>query len=155
MMKEEYNDDRELRQLFDNFRPKMADSKDFMEQLEKRMDAIEYVNRMQAKKKKHTHKAMLCAFAGGVAVGYTMYALFISSGNTMPSTTVETQFMLLRIIHENSRLLACTIFSTLSIVAIIMAASLWQEVAGMNDARKNYDSSDNHFSFQASTKSGN
>lgn len=145
MMKEEYNDDRELRQLFDDFHPKITDGKDFMEQLERRMDAIEWVNRMQVKEKKRTRRAMFCAFGGGLAVGCVLYALLIPCSTPMQDTTEETLMpspllntfcLLLRIVSENIQLLLYATISAITITAIVMTIDMWQKNISMKEVRR-------------------
>lgn len=135
IMMEEENCDRTLHQLFDGFRPEMKSGKDFMNQLQTRMDAIEYVRQLQAREQNRSRRAMLCAFGGGLVVGGMLYAILMSGGASMPSTAVETQFVLLRIINEYSHLFACLIFSIIALAGIIIATSLWQDMSSLRDAR--------------------
>ena len=149
MMKEEYNDrermplgimetedgDHALRQLFEDFHPEMTGGGEFMHRLQTRLDAIEYVSRLQAREKKRSRLAMLCAFGGGLTVGCALYAVLIPGDTSMPSTAVETQFVLLRIISEYSHLFAYLIFSIIALAGILMATSLWQDMGSLRDAR--------------------
>lgn len=130
-MKEE---DRDLKQLFDAFRPETGDSADFMEQLERRLDAIEYVRQMQLREQKRNRYAMFGAFGGGLAVGGLLYALLTAPGDAVPSITLDTHFLLMRIISENSRLFACAILGIIAVTGIIVTVGMCQDIADIKDS---------------------
>lgn len=139
-MKEEK---RTLEQLFDDYRPEMRSSVVFMKQLEKRLDAIDYVRQIQAREHKRNRLVMLCAFACGLVVGGILYAMLTIQSNTLPSITIDTHVMLLCIISENSHLFLCTMLSTLAIAGIMIGVGMCQDIVcmkNMKELRKALDS---------------
>ncbi len=129
-MKEE---DKDIRLLFDAFSPQMSSGADFLAQLDRRLDAIEYIRRMQVKEKKRNRAALLCAFAGGLAVGCILYAFLMSQDYVVPSITIDTHFLLLRIVSENIRLFTYVLLCSIAVAGIVMAVSMWNEMLGFKD----------------------
>ncbi len=130
-MKEEEKD---IRQLFDAFQPQMSSGADFMSQLDRRLDAIEYIRKIQTKEKKRNRTTLLCTFAGGLVVGCALYAFLMSQNDVIPSITIDTHFLLLRIIGENIQLFTYVLLCSIAIVGIVMAVGMWNEMLGFKDA---------------------
>lgn len=131
-MKEE---DQDLRQIFNAYHPIMEDSEDFMELLEKRLDAIEYVRQMQTKEQRRNRHSLIYAFSGGMVAGCMLYAMLMASDDTMPSIAVDTHFVLMRILSENSHLFVCMMLGTITIAGIIIGMNMWKEVFGLKNAQ--------------------
>ncbi|MCM1371593.1 MAG: hypothetical protein NC113_00555 [Bacteroides sp.] len=130
-MKEEK--DKDLRQIFDDYRPKLKGEENFMEQLDRRLDAIEYVRQMQAKEQRRNRYATLCAFACGLVVGCILYAMLMAPDDALPSITVDTHFMLMRILTENQHLFVCMMLGTIAIAGIVMAVDMWKDAFDIKD----------------------
>ncbi len=127
-------DDKDIRQLFDAFQPQMSSGADFMSQLDRRLDAIEYIRKIQTKEKKRNRTTLLCTFAGGLVVGCALYAFLMSQNDVIPSITIDTHFLLLRIISENIHLFTYVLLCSIAVTGIVMAVGMWNEMLGFKDA---------------------
>lgn len=134
-MKEE---ERTIEQLFNEFRPEIDGGDKFMEQLERRLDAIEYVRQLQQREQKRNRYVMLGAFGGGLAVGSILCAMLIIPSDTIPSITMDTHFLMLRLIGENFYMFTCAIIVIIAIAGITVAIGMYQEMSGFMEGKRLY-----------------
>ncbi len=76
--------DKDLAQLFADYRPQLGDSEQFMQRMEQRMRAVECVKEMQRIQRRQHRRALLAAFVMGVAAGIVVICL----GGWLPQPTV-------------------------------------------------------------------
>ncbi len=75
--------DKDLAQLFADYRPQLDNSEQFMQRMEQRMRAVECLKEMQCIQRRQHRRAMLAAFAMGVAAGIVVLCV----GGWLPQTT--------------------------------------------------------------------
>lgn len=68
----------ELKKIFDGFNPTLGSSRLFMEKLERRLAAVEYIKQMHDREVRRYKLAMLAAFAAGILLGGGAIALILT-----------------------------------------------------------------------------
>lgn len=63
------NEEDKLQALFDNFKPQMPSGEDFMQRLQRQMDAVDKVKEFTKADARRSRMAMLISFVCGITVG--------------------------------------------------------------------------------------
>lgn len=110
--------DKMLEELFENYSPELNDNSLFMTQLTKKLDAVEYVKKVQEARIRRYRLAVVIAFVCGVVVGAALIALIMM----MPKDTALFHFGIdqqpLHFIEQNSRTII------LAVLSLIMSTGL-------------------------------
>ena len=117
-----------LKDLFRNFNPELNDDVVFMSQLNRRLEAIEYLKAIQDRQLRHYQYAIIVAFALGIVLGSGLFYFLLLHPFTMPSLSFGTQIPLLSMLAENSNLILLSIIALLISYALISVINLLQKI---------------------------
>jgi hypothetical protein len=114
--------DKALEELFLAQKPQFDDNATFMDRLNRRLDAVEFVKQHQEAVIRRYRMAMVVTFVVGIVCGGVSVMWLLSSPLNVPLFTFSVQIDWLMWLAENSRLIiagALSLFMTLSIISII------------------------------------
>lgn len=109
------NEEDKLQALFDNFKPQMPSGEDFMERLQRQMDAVDMVKELTKADVRRSHIAMVIAFVCGIAVGI---------GSTIALTHIDVAGTIASLISGLHLGAFATIIETPSLITGSLAAIL-------------------------------
>ena len=66
---EQNDNDKDIRELFENFRPELPSDEEFMQSLDRRLDAVETLRSIAEKQRRSSRIAVAAALAAGFASG--------------------------------------------------------------------------------------
>ena len=70
-----------LNDIFDNYKPRLSSSADFMDGLNRRLDAVRLIKEHNAAYRRRCHRAVAIAAIAGIATGIIMSTFLPSLGN--------------------------------------------------------------------------
>ena len=120
--------DKNLEELFLAQKPTFDDQAQFMAQLTRRLDAVEYVRQHQEATLRRYKLAMVAAFVVGIVSGAVTIALILSTPVDVPLFTFSVESSILLWIAENSRLIATTAIALLMSFGIMNILSNVQDI---------------------------
>lgn len=120
--------DKKLEELFLAQKPTFDDQAQFMAQLTRRLDAVEYVRQHQEATLRRYKLAMVAAFVMGIVSGAVTIALILSTPVDVPLFTFSVESSILLWIAENSRLIATTAIALLMSFGIMNILSNVQDI---------------------------
>ena len=120
--------DKKLEELFLAQKPTFDDQAQFMAQLTRRLDAVEYVRQHQEATLRRYKLAMVAAFVVGIVSGAVTIALILSTPVDVPLFTFSVESSILLWIAENSRLIATTAIALLMSFGIMNILSNVQDI---------------------------
>ena len=120
--------DKKLEELFLAQKPTFDDQAQFMAQLTRRLDAVEYVRQHQEATLRRYKLAMIAAFVVGIVSGAVTIALVLSTPVDVPLFTFSVESSILLWIAENSRLIAITAIALLMSFGIMNILSNVQDI---------------------------
>ncbi len=112
--------DKTLEKLFANFQPELDDNSDFMASLNRKLDAVEYIKKVQDAQIRRYKYAVVAALVLGIISGGALFALVIAMPDMTPLFTFDTHFLPLMCIQEHSRTLTLITLSLLMSFGIII-----------------------------------
>jgi hypothetical protein len=121
--------DKKLEELFLAQKPTFDDQAQFMAQLTRRLDAVEYVRQHQEATLRRYKLAMVAAFVVGIVSGAVTIALVLSTPVDVPLFTFSVESSILLWIAENSRLIATTA------IALLMSFGIMSILSNVQDIR--------------------
>ena len=120
--------DKKLEELFLAQKPTFDDQAQFMSQLTRRLDAVEYVRQHQEATLRRYKLAMVAAFVVGIVSGVVTMAFVLSTPIDVPLFTFSVESSILMWIAENSRLIATTALALLMSLGIMSILSNVQDI---------------------------
>lgn len=111
--------DKNLEELFRNFHPDLGNKDLFMASLIQKMEAVEYVKRVQDAQIRQYKMAVLAAFVVGAIVSMALIAIIIFMPTTTPIFHFNNPGALLLFIEKYSYVIAVTILSLIVGINII------------------------------------
>ena len=121
--------DKKLEELFLAQKPTFDDQAQFMAQLTRRLDAVEYVRQHQEATLRRYKLAMVAAFVVGIVSGAVTMAFVLSTPVDVPLFTFSVESSILLWIAENSRLIAITA------IALLMSFGIMSILSNVQDIR--------------------
>lgn len=125
------NKDKALEELFLAQKPQFDDSEAFMESLNKRLDAVEYIKQHQEATIRHYKMALVVAFVVGIISGAVTIAFLLSTPAAVPLFTFRVESGWLSWLAANSRLLTATALSLLITIGLISIIGNIQDIRSM------------------------
>lgn len=114
----------ELAVLFDAFQPSMRDDEQFMDKLERRLEAVEYVKQMQETQLRRYKYAVLVAFVCGIVMGIGLIGMVLS----LPEDSLKLSWTIpvgqMEYVQEHIRMILLALLSLgvgYSIISAVMA----------------------------------
>lgn len=126
----------ELKKIFDGFNPTLGSSRLFMEKLERRLAAVEYIKLMHDREVRRYKYAMLAAFVAGILMGGASIALILTHPEICKSFSFGAQSGLLLFLEDNLVFLLLAALAMFTGFAIISVSGLIQEIKGHTAARR-------------------
>ncbi len=114
--------DKTLETLFADFQPELGDNADFMASLNRKLDAVEYIKKVQDAQIRRYKYAVVAALVLGIISGGTLFAFVITMPDMSPLFTFDTHFLPLMFLQEHSRtltLIALSLLVSFGIVTLI------------------------------------
>ena len=120
--------DKKLEELFLAQKPTFDDQAQFMAQLTRRLDAVEYVRQHQEATLRRYKLAIVAAFVVGIVSGVVTMAFILSTPIDVPLFTFSVESSILMWIAENSRIIATTALALLMSFGIMSILSNVQDI---------------------------
>ena len=130
------NKDKALEDLFLAKKPQFDDSEAFMESLNKRLDAVEYIKQHQEATIRHYKMALVVAFVVGIISGAVTIAFLLSTPAAVPLFTFRVQTGWLSWLAANSRIITATALSLLITFGLISVVGNVREIINMRFHQK-------------------
>lgn len=114
--------DKALEELFKAQRPVFEDKDKFMAQIEKKLDAVEYLRKYEEANLRRYKYVMVATFVMGIVVGGFMLAYILSGPADVPLVAINATSDFMLYFEQNSRMLASwalMLFLSFGIVSII------------------------------------
>ena len=111
--------DKKLEELFLAQKPTFDDKAEFISQLTRRLDAVEFVRQHQEATLRHYKMAMVVAFVVGIVSGAVTMAFILSTPADVPLFTLKVQNGFLLWFADNSRVIVATALALLMSLGII------------------------------------
>ena len=127
--------DKKLEELFLAQKPTFDDKAQFMAQLTRRLDAVEFVRQHQEATLRRYKLAMVAAFIVGIVSGAVTMAFVLSMPTDVPLFTLSVESSILLWIAENSRLIATTALALLMTFGIMSIISNVQDILDLRPKR--------------------
>ena len=125
------NKDKALEELFLAQKPQFDDSEAFMESLNKRLDAVEYIKQHQEATIRRYKMALVAAFVVGIISGIVTIVFMLTMPAEVPLFTFQVQTGWLSWLANNSRLLTTTALSLLVTFGLISIVGNIQDIRNM------------------------
>ena len=125
------NKDKALEDLFLAQKPQFDDSEAFMESLDKRLDAVEYIKQHQEATIRRYKMALVSAFVVGIISGIVTIVFMLTMPAEVPLFTFQVQTGWLSWLAANSRLLTTTALSLLITFGLISIVGNIQDIRNM------------------------
>ncbi len=126
------NKDNALEELFLAQKPQFDDNKAFIESLNKRLDAVEYIKQHQEATIRRYKMALVVAFVVGIISGAVTIVYMLSMPVGVPLFTFQVQTGWLSWLAANSRLLTTTALSLLITFGLISIIGNIQDIRSMS-----------------------
>lgn len=112
-------DDMKLEELFDSYRPTLADSRQFSRRLEKRLALIDEIRRMQAARIRRYRLVVVAAFVAGIVSGGGLLAFVLTLPPEVPVFTFGINAGPLLFVEQNSRFISALLTSLMMACCIV------------------------------------
>ena len=122
-----------LQELFNGYTPYFGQEDLFMQRLEKKLQAVEYIKQMQDRQLRRYRYAIIAAFLMGVIVSGGLLVYIIDNPIGQPTFSFGIHSLPFLFLEQNSRMISLTGLSLLMGIAIIVIVNMWQELAGMQE----------------------
>ena len=122
-----------LQELFNGFTPDLGQEDLFMQRLEKKLEAVEYIKQLQERQLRRYRYAIIAAFVMGVAVSGGVFVYILDNPIGQPTFSFGIHSLPFLFLEQNSRMISLTGLSLLMGIAIIVIVNMWQELAGMQE----------------------
>jgi hypothetical protein len=120
--------DKFLEEVFLTQKPKFDDQADFMNKLNKRLDAVEFIKKYQETTIRRYKMAIVVAFVVGIISGGVTIAYILSTPATIPLFSFGVQTKMLLWLSENSRLIVATVLALLMTLGTMSIINNVQEI---------------------------
>ena len=124
--------DKKLEELFLSQKPTFGDKAEFMAQLTRRLDAVEFVRQHQEATLRRYKLAMIAAFVVGIVSGAVAMAFVLSLPADVPFLTFSIESSILFWIAENSRLIATIVLALLMSFGMMSIISNVQDILALH-----------------------
>ena len=120
-----------LQELFNGYTPDLGQEDLFMQRLEKKLQAVEYIKQMQDRQLRRYRYAIIAAFLMGVIVSGGLLVYIMDNPIGQPTISFGIHSMPFLFLEQNSRMISLTGLSLLMSTGIIVLINLWLELASM------------------------
>ena len=121
--------DRKIEELFADFKPELSDNDRFMAALERRLDAVEYIKKMQEAQLRRYRLAMTITLALAIAAGTILFFVINALPEGVKLFSFDTNFAPLAFIGQHSRMITLIAIASLISCGIIAISNAVQQGA--------------------------
>lgn len=129
------NKDKDLEELFAAYRPTFDDGDAFMQRLNRRLDAVEYLRQYEEANLRRYRYGMVAALVLGVVMGGVLMVVSLAMPADVPLFTFTVKSELLLLIGQHSRFIAICLLSLLMSFGIISTLMIMQSLSQLRDRR--------------------
>ena len=116
--------DDNLQQLFDDFRPTLTDSDQFMQSLSHKLDAIDYLTQRQLLQQRQLRRTACITLVAGILIGSILTGAYLLFVQPSPMFTLSLQADLWHIIHDNLPVIGIALTILFIAIATIIITNL-------------------------------
>ncbi len=120
--------DKKLENIFADFQPELGDNADFMASLNRKLDAVEYIKKVQDAQIRRYKYAVVAALVLGIISGGVLFAFIVAMPDMTPLFSFDTQLMPLIFIQQHSRTLSLILIALIMSFGIVTLLSLIQKL---------------------------
>ena len=124
-----------LENLFKGFSPTMSSEQAFMNKLNRKLEAVEYIKQMQEQQAKRQRYTMLVAIILCTIISTAVIALMQSESLVLSGISFSLRAVPYMLSSENLRAISIIILSFSVSAAIIAIISIWYEIGQWRDIR--------------------
>lgn len=121
-----------LEQIFQDYKPSLESNECFMEKLNQRLDAVEYIKQVQDKQIRRYKYLVIAAFVLGILCSSVLFAFILMLPETAFTFSLETEIKGLSFLEQNSRLLSLAFIAGIISFAIISIIRNIQDVINLS-----------------------
>lgn len=121
-----------LEQIFQDYKPSLESNECFMEKLNQRLDAVEYIKQVQDKQIRRYKYLVIAAFVLGILCSSVLFAFILILPETAFTFSFETEIKGLSFLEQNSRLLSLAFIAGIISFAIISIIRNIQDVINLS-----------------------
>ena len=122
------NEDKYFEELFSNYKPTLNDSDAFMQTLQRRLDAVEYVRLQQAEQQKRYRRYILIALIVGMVLGGLLIAFVMTFSQPAALLSFRIQSNVIELIQQNVHFIALIFVLLLLGVSVVVIFHSIQEI---------------------------
>ena len=122
------NEDKFFEELFSNYKPALTDSDVFMQTLQRRLDAVEYVRLQQAEQQKRYRRYILIALIFGMVLGGLLIAFVMTFSQPAALLSFSIQSNVIELIQQNVHFIALIFVLLLLGVSVVVIFHSLQEI---------------------------
>ncbi len=120
--------DKTLEKIFEDYNPELNSGADFMEQLNRKLDAVEYIKQRQEAQILRYKYAVLAALVLGVVSGGVLFSLILFVPDSIPVFSFQSILSPLLFIEQNSRMISLIAIASLMSLGIITVLNMVQSL---------------------------
>ena len=120
--------DETLEELFQGFEPRLKDDDAFMRNLNRRLEAVEYLKMVQDRQLRRYRQVMLVVFILGIVCGGFLFYFITEYADAIPSLPLETTIPVLSFLVENSYMILLSIIVLMMSFAVVSVMNLTQDL---------------------------
>ena len=124
-----------LENLFKGFNPTMSSEQAFMNKLNRKLEAVEYIKQMQEQQAKRQRYTMLVAIILCTIISTAVIALMQSESLVLSGISFSLRALPYMLSSENLRAISIIILSFSVSAAMIAIISIWYEIGQWRDIR--------------------
>lgn len=124
-----------LENLFKGFSPTMSSEQAFMNKLNRKLEAVEYIKQMQEQQAKRQRYTMLVAIILCTIISTAVIALMQSESLVLSGVSFSLRAVPYMLSSENLRAISIIILSFSVSAAMIAIISIWYEIGQWRDIR--------------------
>lgn len=124
-----------LENLFKGFNPTMSSEQAFMNKLNRKLEAVEYIKQMQDQQAKRQRYTMLVAIILCTIISTAVIALMQSESLVLSGISFSLRAVPYMLSSENLRAISIIILSFSVSAAMIAIISIWYEIGQWRDIR--------------------
>ena len=121
-----------LQELFNGYTPDLGQDDLFMQHLETKLQAVEYIKQMQDRQHRRYRYAIIAAFLMGVIVSGGLLVYIMDNPIGQPTFSFGIHSMPFLFLEQNSRMISLTGLAMLMSVGIVVIVNMWQELANLH-----------------------
>ena len=125
-----------LENLFKGFNPTMSSEQAFMNKLNRKLEAVEYIKQMQEQQAKRQRYTMLVAIILCTIISTAIIALMQSESLVLSGISFSLRAVPYMLSSENLRAISIIILSFSVSAAMIAIISIWYELGQWRDIRR-------------------